>query len=169
MAQLKIRTYPDAVLRKKAKRIKKIDRDVEKLIKDMIETLDQADGVGLAAPQVGESIQLCIIKPTKKDPALVLINPKICSLKGKKEVMEEGCLSVPDTTFPIKRPDKITVSCMNKEHKEIKFDAKALISRIIQHEMDHLNGVLILDRISLLKQFKNKRRLRKKASKSKTL
>lgn len=153
MAILEIKKYPSPVLRKKAKKIPSINDEILKLMRDMIDTLKVTGGVGLAAPQVGCSIRLCIIKPYEEASVLVLLNPEIKSGKGKSR-MEEGCLSIPGTTFNINRYDKITVNAMNMEGKTVELKAQELLARIIQHEVDHLNGVLIFDRVNLLERLR---------------
>ncbi len=156
MAILEIKKYPSPVLRKRAKKIAAITDEILKLTQDMIETLKVAGGVGLAAPQIGSSIRLCIIKPYEEDATLVLLNPKIKSGKGKA-MMEEGCLSLPGATFNVNRYDEIIVNAMNMEGKMVELKVKELLSRIIQHEVDHLNGVLIFDRANLLERLKKAR------------
>ncbi|MBM3253704.1 MAG: peptide deformylase [Candidatus Omnitrophica bacterium] len=153
MTILNIRKYPDPILRKKAKRISTVTDEILRLVSDMIETLEEAGGVGLAAPQVGFSIQLSVIKPLKENPAVVLLNPRIKSVKGRL-IMEEGCLSIPGVTLKVKRYNEIVLEAMNIKGERVKLNAGELLSRIIQHELDHLNGVLILDRVNLLKRIK---------------
>lgn len=161
MSVLDIKKYPDPILKKKAKKILTITEETLKLVSDMIETLKVCSGVGLAAPQVGFSLQLCIIMPLPNEPALILFNPVIKSVKGR-QVMEEGCLSIPGVTLDVKRFDKITIEALNIKGKKIEMEAGELLSRIIQHELDHLNGVLIFDRVNVLKRLKSVRSLKRK-------
>ena len=133
------------ILRQKAKKVKEITVQIKQLILDMIETLEANNGIGLAAPQVNQLLQIIIAKPEPDKEALVLINPQIKKTSRKKEVMEEGCLSLPDISIPVERPNKITVQGLNIDSQLIKIKAKGLLARIIQHEIDHLSGILITD------------------------
>jgi len=133
------------ILRQKAKKVNKIDAEIKQLILDMIETLEANNGIGLAAPQINQLLQIIIAKPEPDKEALVLINPQIKKTSRKKEVMEEGCLSLPDISIPIERPVKITVQGLDINGQLIKIKAKGLLARIIQHEIDHLSGILIVD------------------------
>lgn len=134
------------ILRQKAKKVKEINPKIKGLISDMIETLEANEGAGLAAPQVSQLLQIIIAKPEANKEALVLINPQIKKLSRKKEVMEEGCLSLPDISIPVERPNKITVQGLALNGQSVKIKAKGLLARIIQHEIDHLSGVLIVDK-----------------------
>lgn len=140
-----IRTYPDSVLREKSKIVKDISGEIIKLAEDMAETMYLSRGMGLAAPQVGESC--CLIITDTGEGLIELFNPKIVASEGL-EVFKEGCLSVPEIMLEIKRPEKIVVDGINRDGKEITLEAKGLMARVIQHEIDHLNGTLIIDRIS---------------------
>ncbi|HOJ92202.1 MAG TPA: peptide deformylase [Dictyoglomaceae bacterium] len=141
---LEIRKIGDPILKKKAKNVEKIDEKIKKLIEDMFETMKFADGVGLAAPQVGESLRVIVID--FEENSLVLINPKI--IEQEEENMDlEGCLSIPGIEVPVKRAEKIVFEAQDINGKLRKYKAKGLFARIIQHEMDHLDGVLIIDRI----------------------
>ena len=140
----------DRVLRQPAKRISKVDDQLRNTIKEMLQTMYSADGIGLAAPQVGINKQLIVIdialdQPDK--PPLVLINPKI--IKAGKDLCrsEEGCLSIPGVYLEVTRPEEIEVSYKNEQGKPCKLKATGLLSRAIQHEMDHLNGVMFVDRV----------------------
>lgn len=149
MPNLPIIKYPAKILRQKAKKIKDpSDPEIQKLIKDMVETLRKAQGLGLAAPQVGKSVRLCVVKTNREENASlhILINPKIVSRSRKKNIMDESCLSVPNKYFPIERYEKIKVRYLNKEGKSGKIKAEGLFARVLQHEIDHLNGILIIDR-----------------------
>jgi len=146
MSKLKIRTYPDPILSKKG-RLVKLDEiksaKIKKLISRMIETMVENNGLGLAAPQVGQSIQLCTIG--FGGDRFVLINPKIISHSWRKEVCEEGCLSFPEKFILVKRPKKVTVRALNEEGKPFKITAEGLLSKALQHEIDHLNGILFIE------------------------
>lgn len=154
MAVLEIKKYPDVILRNKASEIKDIDSNVQKLIDDMIETMYKSNGIGLAAPQVGVSKRLIIVdikRPEEKGSPIVIINPHIVSTEGEI-LSEEGCLSLPGFITRLKRHEKIFVKGTDREGKEIHIEADGLLSRAIQHEIDHLEGILLIDRISPLKR-----------------
>jgi len=141
---LSIQTGQDNhILRQKAKEVNEINPQIKGLISDMIETLEANNGFGLAAPQVGQLLQIIVAKPEPEKEALVLINPQIKKFSRKKEIMTEGCLSLPDMAVPVERPVKITVQGLDINGQPNKIKAKGLLARIIQHEIDHLNGILI--------------------------
>lgn len=161
MSVLAIKKYPDEVLKKKALPVEKIDKALQRLIDDMIETMYDAPGIGLAAPQVGASIRLIVLDVNIEDEEsepVVLINPEITETDGLVE-SEEGCLSVPECHTKVKRAEKVTVKGLDRDAKEITIEAEGLFARALQHEIDHLNGVLILDRISPLKRDLYKRKM----------
>lgn len=163
MAKLTIKIYPADILRKKASPVKKIGKEEQRLAYDMIETMRCSQGVGLAAPQVGVSKRIIVAEDVENSrTALVLINPMIVKKKGRSRFCE-GCLSVPDMTSDVVRPESISVEAINLEGKDIKIDTKGLLARIIQHEVDHLDGILFIDRIGFLKR----RKIMKKISSSK--
>ena len=143
---LPIITYPNKVLREKTKTIKRPqDKEIQSLIFDMLETMENSgNALGLAAPQVNQSVKLCIIKFSGK--TYILINPKITRKSWKKEIGEEGCLSFPGKFIPVKRHKKVTVKALDKNGEEITVKADGLLSRAFQHEIDHLNGVLFIDK-----------------------
>ncbi|MDO8529449.1 MAG: peptide deformylase [bacterium] len=142
---MKIITYPNKILEKKAKKIKDpLDAEIQKLIKKMIETLQTAEGAGLAAPQVGKSIRLCIVR--YEENTYILINPQITSYSRATITREEGCLSFPGKFIPIKRAEKIKARYTDEKGNKIKTKAEGLFARIIQHEIDHLNGILFIKR-----------------------
>jgi peptide deformylase len=146
MTVLNIRTVPDPVLRKKSKRVTTIDKSVKKLIDDLRETLHAAPGrAGLAAPQVGVSLRVAVIGiPDEED--IVLVNPEIVKTQGER-VLEEGCLSLPGYIGEIKRAVKVTVKCKDAEGKEIRIKGEELLAQALEHEIDHLNGVLYIDKL----------------------
>lgn len=140
----------DRVLRQPAKRIAKVDDSVRQLAKEMLQTMYSSNGIGLAAPQVGINKQLIVIdcEPDKpENPAIVLINPKITQFSKELCVIEEGCLSIPGVYLDVTRPKTIEVSFKNEQGKPRKLQATDLLARVIQHEMDHLNGVMFVDRV----------------------
>lgn len=163
MAVLEIKKYPDNILRIKAEPVRKIDSTILSLIDDMTETMYAAPGVGLAATQVGVPLRIMVVDVGLKEEGsglIVLINPEIISVHGEIEE-EEGCLSVPDYKAQIKRSKIITVRGLNKEGREIEIESTSLLARVIQHEIDHLNGVLIIDRMSPIKRELFKKKFRK--------
>ncbi len=147
---LDIHYLGDRVLRQPAKRIAKVDDKIRHTIKEMLQTMYSADGIGLAAPQVGINKQLIVIDialDQPDEPPLVLINPKIIKSGSSLCNSEEGCLSVPGVYLDVIRPDEIEISYKNELGKPCKLKATGLLSRAIQHEMDHLNGVMFVDRV----------------------
>ena len=147
---LDIHFLGDRVLRQPAKRISKVDDKIRKTVKEMLQTMYSADGIGLAAPQVGINKQLIVIdcEPDDPDhPPLVLINPKIIRSSSQLCSSDEGCLSIPGVYLEVERPEAIEVSYKDENGKPQKLQAKDLLARAIQHEMDHLNGVMFVDRV----------------------
>lgn len=147
MTVLNIQTGADnPILRQKAKEVKQINSQIKELVLGMIEMLKKDDNaVGLAAPQVGHSIQIIAIKHNLDQNPVVLINPKIIKTSFRKDTIEEGCLSLPDIFIPVKRPIKATVETLDVNGKTLKIKAKGFLARVIQHEIDHLEGILIVD------------------------
>jgi peptide deformylase len=135
---------PNPILRIKSKEIAKINSQIKQLVLDMAKAMNEHKGVGIAAPQVGQNIRLCLIR-TEKGP-LALINPKITWKSLRKEIEEEGCLSCPGFYGLVKRAKIIYVKALDQEGKQINFRAESYFARVIQHEVDHLNGVLIIDK-----------------------
>ena len=163
MAILEIRKYPDDVLKKKALPVEKVDKTLQRLIDNMIETMYAAPGIGLAAPQVGVSKRLLVIDISSKEekiPLVVLINPEITEADGLVD-SEEGCLSLPDYTTVVKRADRVIVKGLDREGNPVEMECTELLARAIQHEIDHLDGVLLIDRISAIKREFFKKRFRK--------
>lgn len=143
---LPIKIYPCPILRRKSQELKNQElqqKEIQQLILDMEKTMIEKDGIGLAAPQVGRNIRVVVI--STKDGSLVLVNPRILHRSWKKEIMEEGCLSLPEIFGPVKRSAKIKLVALNKTGKKIKFKASGMFARVIQHEVDHLDGVLFID------------------------
>jgi peptide deformylase len=170
MSKLTILRYPEKVLKQKAVPVRDIDGSLQKLIDDMIETMYAAPGVGLAANQVGVSKQLTVIDVSARDekcPLIVLVNPEIVHLEGEIE-SEEGCLSIPDYTTVLKRALKVCVKGLDREGKPVEIEAEGLLARALQHEIDHLNGILFVDRMGRIKrEFFKKRYAREKSSSGK--
>jgi len=154
MALLEIKKYPEKILKQKTAPVGTINSEIHHLIDDMIETMYAARGIGLAANQVGVSKRLCVIDTSgreEKGELIVLINPAIVGKEGAEE-SDEGCLSIPGYLPVIKRSAKVVVKCLNREGKAIQFEATGLLARALQHEIDHLDGLLIIDRISPIKR-----------------
>ncbi|MGQ9507828.1 MAG: peptide deformylase [Thermodesulfobacteriota bacterium] len=154
MAVLEILKFPHPLLKKKTERVERIDEEVKRLIQDMMETMYHANGIGLAACQIGVPKRVIVMDVSPIDPNqsfLALINPEIVSEEGEIE-HEEGCLSVPDCFEKIKRREKITVRGLLPQGQEVKISAGGILAIALQHEIDHLNGILILDRMSRLKR-----------------
>ena len=153
---LQLRYYGDSVLRKRAEPVQEITYSEIKLAEEMLMTLyATGNGIGLAATQVGILKRFLIVdlgeNEDEKFELLMLFNPEILSVEGES-VAEEGCLSIPDLRADVKRPEKIVVKAMDLRNKEIEFEADGLLARVLQHEIDHLNGTLFIDRISGLKR-----------------
>ena len=147
MAVIPIRKLPDPVLRQKAKKISRVDPSIRKLVKNMIETMNEANGVGLAAPQIGTSLRLIVIRMPEEDAEeIVLINPEIVKKSGEREI-EERCLSIPGYSGKVKRACSVTVKGRNAEWKEVRIKADELLAQALEHEIDHLNGILYVDRL----------------------
>ena len=144
MALRNIRKYGDDVLRKKCREVDKIDARLLTLIEDMKETMYEADGVGLAAPQVGILKRLFVVDIG--DGPLVFINPEIIETSGS-QIDEEGCLSLPGETKEVMRPNYVRARALNEKGEEFEIEAEELLARAILHEYDHLNGTLFIDRV----------------------
>jgi len=161
----KILTYPNPILRKKADEVTDFGPELRQLCRDMTETMFDAPGAGLAAPQIGVSKQVVVINTSKQDDdsdrkAMALINPRLSEGTGS-ETDVEGCLSVIDYTAKVKRFTKIKVTAQDLNGKRIEFTAEDFFARVIQHECDHLEGKLFIDRVSSLKRTLYKKKLKK--------
>ncbi len=149
-----IRIYPDPVLQQKCEPVQQITGEIEGLARDMVETMYEDDGIGLAASQVGESPSLITVDvtgPQRRQELLVMLNPRIVFREGEM-VQEEGCLSLPEFKSPIRRSEKVSVDWLDLEGNSRRTDAEGLLAACLQHEIDHLNGILLLDRVSWLKR-----------------
>jgi peptide deformylase len=162
MSVLDILTYPDPVLRQPTKPVTVIDDEIQKIIADMADTMYDAPGVGLAAIQAGIDKSIIVFDPEADDVKRefqVLINPEIISAEGEMISENEGCLSVPDFRANVKRFLKVTATGLDRSGSPVSIDADGLLAVILQHEIDHLKGILFIDRISALKRqlYKKKR------------
>ena len=135
----------DAMLRRKARRVSRIDSSIQRLIDDMIETMQQINGVGLAAPQVGVPLRVIVLQMPEEAP-IAIINPEIVKRAGEQEVTE-GCLSIPGYFGEVKRSASVTVKGRNRQGKAIRIKAIDLMAEALEHEIDHLNGVLYIDHL----------------------
>ena len=151
----KILTEPDPILRKKCEPLEKVDTEIKKLMDDMLETMYAAPGIGLAAVQVGILKRLVVIdisKGEEEKKPIFLINPQIIHQSKKTSVYEEGCLSLPGQFAEIERPAECTIKYIDYNGKEKDLKADGLLATCIQHEVDHLNGILFIDYLSKLKK-----------------
>jgi len=155
MAKLELRRYDDPILRKKAETIDTITPEIEQLAKDMVETMIAANGVGLAAPQIGQLLRIFIIRDEKIDstgdyvlgPPEVILNPTLSNPSEEKVSMVEGCISIPGMYVPVIRPKKIHLRYMNIKGEWVEEHLDEFRARVTMHENDHLNGVLMIDRM----------------------
>ena len=145
MAVLPLRFAPEPVLRQKAKRVRNMDESIKRLIDDMLETMPAVFGVGLAAPQVGVPLRVAVIGIPEEE-TIVLINPEIVKRSGERTVVE-GCLSVPGYRGEIQRSVSVTVKGRDRQWKEVRLKATELLAQALEHEIDHLNGVLYIDHL----------------------
>jgi peptide deformylase len=161
--RLKIVKYGDEILKSRAEDINDIDEEIARLVELMKVVMAENNGIGLAAPQIGRSIRLAIADRSlgeRPDDIMVLINPDILEYSGK-ESDSEGCLSVPGITVPVERKKTILLKSYDLEGKEIEAEYSDFFARVLQHEVDHLNGFLILDRVSPLKRRLAKKEIKK--------
>jgi peptide deformylase len=153
MALLEIRTYPDPVLREKCTPVDDVTDEIRSLLSDMAETMYDAPGIGLAAPQIGITKRLLVVDVGEEEERKLykVINPEIVATSGEVEY-EEGCLSLPGICEKVTRPAEATIKALNENGEEITIEATGLLAICLQHEIDHLDGVLIFDHISRLKR-----------------
>lgn len=160
MSVLPIVTYDDEILRQKAEPIKENSEALQELIDDMFDTMYNSDGVGLAGPQVGELKRLFVadadpMAEEADEPRhgpIAMINPKIISKQGDEVEMDEGCLSIPGVNAPVKRPERIVVEYLDRDFNPRELEIDGWLARVVQHEKDHLDGVLFLDYLSFFKR-----------------
>ncbi len=155
MTVRRIITVPDPILRKKSESVNDIDKDIKKLMNDMLETMYDAPGIGLAAIQIGIPKRIVVIdvskEPNKKEP-IYFVNPQITWKSDVKVSYEEGCLSIPNQFAKIERPEKCNIKYLDYHGAEKEIKAEGLLATCIQHEIDHLNGILFIDYLSKLKK-----------------
>ncbi|HEY32381.1 MAG TPA: peptide deformylase [Dehalococcoidia bacterium] len=152
MAVLSIRTLPDPVLRQKAKRVRSFDKSIHRLIDDMLETMHSASGVGLAAPQVGVPLRVIVIGIPDEEE-LALINPQIVRKTGER-LVNEGCLSIPGYFAQVKRAEIVRAKGLDRSGKEIRLRANELLAQALEHEIDHLNGILYVDHLESMDELR---------------
>ena len=141
-----IRENGDEILRKKAREVEKVDDKIREILNDMVETMHKFNGVGLAGPQIGILKRLIVIDLYDDDGPIKLINPKIIKQEGEQEV-EEGCLSFPNQFAKIIRPAKVTIEALDENGQKMRIEAEGLLAQAISHELDHLDGILFIDKI----------------------
>jgi peptide deformylase len=164
MAVRRILIAPHPLLKLKARPVERIDDDIRRLMDDMLETMYRAPGIGLAAPQIGVSLRVVVIDLAKKDepPApMRLVNPEITWRSEEQVVMEEGCLSLPEQFAEVTRPAAVKVRFLDERGEEREIAADGMLARCLQHEVDHLDGILFVDRLSPLKRNMIMRKLAK--------
>lgn len=167
MAVLEILKYPHPLLKRPSEKIDRINEETRKLIQDMIETMYHSNGIGLAACQIGIPRRIIVLDVSPIDPQrnlFAMINPEVISEEGEID-HEEGCLSVPDCFEKVKRRERIRVKGISADGKEIEVSGEGILAFALQHEIDHLNGVLILDRVSRLKRDIYRSKLKKEKRK----
>lgn len=153
MAVRRIRLLGEPVLRAKAQPVAAVDDDIRTLVRDMFETMYDADGVGLAAPQVGLKKRVIVVDPREPEvEPFALINPVVVSTGGEPDRVEEGCLSLPGLRELVERPETAVVQGLDPDGNEVEVAADGLLARVLLHEVDHLDGILFIDRVSPLKR-----------------
>ncbi len=163
MALLPIRMLGDRVLRRRADEVEEVDDEVRRLIDDMFETMRHAEGVGLAAPQVGVSRRVIVVDVHEEaTPAFAMINPRLVESARDTERVEEGCLSMPGLQAVVERPARVTVEGLDRDGSPLTVSGGELLGRCLQHEIDHLDGVLFIDRVGPLKRSMLLRQWRKR-------
>lgn len=160
MAVLTVRKYGDPVLRRRAARVESVTPELRKTIADMIDTMYDEVGLGLAAPQIGVSLRLMVVTDEEGREARALVNPVITE-QGGEVVAEEGCLSIPGIFAPVRRAEWVRLEAQDPDGKPVAIAARGLRARVFQHEMDHLDGVLFIDRLDPVTRDRIKRRIKK--------
>ena len=172
MALRKIITIPHLLLKKPSKPVEQVDAELQMLLDDMLETMYEAPGIGLAAVQIGIMTRVAVIDCTKEDEPrnpVVLINPEIIWSSEETSVHQEGCLSIPEYYEDVERPAQVRVRHIDREGNEQEFDADSILATCVQHEIDHLNGVLFIDYLSRLKRDRVMKKFAKQARRDETV
>ena len=154
MAIMPIIKMDNPVLHQKAKRVRKVDDSIQKLIDNMIETMHDVEGVGLAAPQVGVPLQVVVIQLPDEEDVITLINPEIVKSSEETEMMTEGCLSLPGYNGEIKRSTSVTVKARDRQGKPIRIKGEGLLAQVLQHEVDHINGIVFVDHLESIDELR---------------
>ena len=160
MAVLTVRKYGDPILRRRAEPVGEVTPEIRAILRDMIDTMYREVGVGLAAPQVGISLRLMVVDDEKGRGPRALVNPEIVD-QGGRVVAEEGCLSIPGIFAPVARAEWVRLEAQDEEGQPVTVETKGLYARVIQHEMDHLDGVLFIDRLDPVRRDRIKRAIKK--------
>jgi peptide deformylase len=165
MSRRQIVIHPAPVLRRKAAPVARVDQGVRDLVGEMFEIMAQEEGIGLAAPQVGESLRIFVTGERASDgeapvPARVFVNPVLKSLEGELEPHDEGCLSLPGIRGQIRRPTKVTIEALDLEGRPFTLVSDTFCARVWQHEFDHLEGIMIIDRMSMLDRIRVRKALK---------
>lgn len=161
---MKVVRLGDDILRKKAEPVEEVTDEIRELVREMFVTMEEEDGVGLAAPQVGRSIRLFVVK-ADDHVERAFINPQIIATSQEVCSYEEGCLSIPKMYEDVVRPERVTVQARNEKGRRFTLEAEGFLARVIQHEYDHLDGILFIDRIPTEKKIKIEQKFLKKAEK----
>ena len=160
MAILRVRKYGDPVLRRRAEAVGEVTPEIRAVARDMIDTMYHEVGIGLAAPQVGISLRLMVVDEEEGRGPRALINPEIVDRAGRV-VAEEGCLSIPGVFAPVARAEWVRLRAQDEDRQPVEIEARGLFARVIQHEMDHLDGILFIDRLDPVQRDHVKRTIRK--------
>jgi peptide deformylase len=160
MAVLSVRRYGDPVLRRRAAEIREVTPELSRIIEDMVETMYDEAGIGLAAPQVGVSLRLMVVGHDPRREPQALINPAIVD-RGGQVTAEEGCLSIPGVFAQVTRAEWVDVEATGVDGQPVKIHGKGLLARVLQHEIDHLDGVLFIDHLDPVTRDRIKRRIKK--------
>ena len=160
MAVLRVRKYGDPALRRRASEVGEITPEIRKLVDDMVETMYDEVGIGLAAPQVGVSLRLIVIADDASRQVRALVNPVIVDRDGERTA-EEGCLSIPGIFAPVSRAVRVRVEARDLDGAPVMLEGRELLARVFQHEIDHLDGVLFIDRLDPMTRDRIKRKIKK--------
>jgi peptide deformylase len=160
MAVLNVRKYGDPVLRRRAVEVTRVTPEIRALVADMVDTMYDEVGIGLAAPQIGVSVRLMVVSDDEGRTVRALVNPVVVEQTGEATA-EEGCLSIPGIFAPVTRAARVRVEAVDLDGQAVSIDARGLLARVLQHELDHLDGVLFIDRLDPMSRDRIKRRIKK--------